>query len=249
VSLGSISVHFPRHGEAFADEGTGTLADQVLSSFTSTLGLQQPAAEDVDAYRSYLATVAPIAEVETRFLDVVEDLVDLTPHIAEDKVDEELDARPSSVQQDYADEAYSPGSQSDSDASTPASQLPASGDSLRNHLAAPSPRRPGLEAALPARSQVSHGSRSSLMQFIILCSISFLLPTVGFTIISDFLIRMALVTVTGCAATAIIMVRGMREKNSFHLYSANGLAIGVADVLTGFVVYGGIMAIVAAVIR
>jgi hypothetical protein len=59
----------------------------VLSSFAKTLHLPKPNAEDVETYRAFLATTAFIADEEARFLDIDEDLVDLTPassHVAED---------------------------------------------------------------------------------------------------------------------------------------------------------------------
>lgn len=49
----------------------------MLSSFAATRDLPAPSLADVNDYRSYLATHQPITEVETRFLDTVDDLVTL----------------------------------------------------------------------------------------------------------------------------------------------------------------------------
>lgn len=59
--------------------------DHVLSSFASTRDLPAPSLSDVDEYRSYLATHQPITEVETRFLDTVDDLVTLAASKDKDK--------------------------------------------------------------------------------------------------------------------------------------------------------------------
>lgn len=56
----------------------------MLSSFASTRDLPAPSLCDVDEYRTYLATHQPITEVETRFLDTVDDLVTLAA--SKDKV-------------------------------------------------------------------------------------------------------------------------------------------------------------------
>lgn len=49
----------------------------MLSTFAATRDLPEPSVSDVNEYRSYLATHQPITEVETRFLDTVDDLITL----------------------------------------------------------------------------------------------------------------------------------------------------------------------------
>ncbi|OLN90041.1 hypothetical protein CCHL11_07234 [Colletotrichum chlorophyti] len=51
--------------------------NHVLSSFKDTQNLPSPDPRDVDHYRDYLATHNPIADIEARFLDPVDDLVSL----------------------------------------------------------------------------------------------------------------------------------------------------------------------------
>ncbi|GKT63975.1 hypothetical protein ColTof3_11314 [Colletotrichum tofieldiae] len=51
--------------------------NHVLSSFKDTQHLPAPNPQDVDFYRAYLANHNPIAEIETRFLDPLDDLVSL----------------------------------------------------------------------------------------------------------------------------------------------------------------------------
>ncbi|KAL1849330.1 hypothetical protein VTK73DRAFT_9923 [Phialemonium thermophilum] len=53
--------------------------NHVLSSFKATQELPSPSLPEVNAYRAYLATHKPIAEIETRFLDPEEDLISLAP--------------------------------------------------------------------------------------------------------------------------------------------------------------------------
>ena len=50
-------------------------ADHVLSTFKDTQSLPSASLDDVETYRTYLATRNPIAEIETRFLDPADDLV------------------------------------------------------------------------------------------------------------------------------------------------------------------------------
>ncbi|KAF6808604.1 hypothetical protein CSOJ01_07459 [Colletotrichum sojae] len=52
-------------------------ADHVLASFKDTQHLPAPEQRDIDYYRAYLANHNPIVEIETRFLDPVDDLVSL----------------------------------------------------------------------------------------------------------------------------------------------------------------------------
>ncbi|KAI1103387.1 hypothetical protein F4804DRAFT_342543 [Jackrogersella minutella] len=49
--------------------------NRLLSSSRDTQGMPVPTLEDIHEYRNYLATHAPIAEVETRFLDATDDLI------------------------------------------------------------------------------------------------------------------------------------------------------------------------------
>ncbi|KAI1139412.1 hypothetical protein F5Y05DRAFT_412513 [Hypoxylon sp. FL0543] len=51
--------------------------NRLLSSCRETQGMPTPTMEDIQEYRSYLATHTPIAEVETRFLDAADDLISL----------------------------------------------------------------------------------------------------------------------------------------------------------------------------
>lgn len=55
--------------------------NHVLSSFNTTQSLPTPTLEDINQYRTYLATHNPIAELETRFLDAIDDLVCVTDNL------------------------------------------------------------------------------------------------------------------------------------------------------------------------
>lgn len=63
--------------------------DRLLSSCKDTLVMPPPTLEDIHEYRTYLATHAPIAEVETHFLDATDDLVCLFEEGQEEIIDEE----------------------------------------------------------------------------------------------------------------------------------------------------------------
>jgi hypothetical protein len=73
------------------------LLDQVLSSFTATLSLPTPITEEIEAYRTFLATEGLITDAESRFLDVWEDLVDLCPHAKPDDAERDADLDAESV--------------------------------------------------------------------------------------------------------------------------------------------------------
>ncbi|KAI1089242.1 hypothetical protein F5B19DRAFT_485340 [Rostrohypoxylon terebratum] len=49
--------------------------NRLLSSCRETQGMPVPSLEDIREYRNYLATHAPIAEIESRFLDISDDLI------------------------------------------------------------------------------------------------------------------------------------------------------------------------------
>ncbi|KAI5920106.1 hypothetical protein F4810DRAFT_703115 [Camillea tinctor] len=75
--------------------------NHVLSSFRKTQSLPTPTLAEIHEYRGYLATHAPIAEAETRFLDATDDLVcvgevdaDEETMAEEDKDNEEAMATP-----------------------------------------------------------------------------------------------------------------------------------------------------------
>ncbi|KAI0023319.1 hypothetical protein F4780DRAFT_776749 [Xylariomycetidae sp. FL0641] len=67
--------------------------NRVLAAFAKTQFLPPPALADVHEYRGYLATHAPIAEPETRFLDAADDLVCLAGG-GDDDADEDPLATP-----------------------------------------------------------------------------------------------------------------------------------------------------------
>ncbi|KAI1763222.1 hypothetical protein GGR53DRAFT_521103 [Hypoxylon sp. FL1150] len=63
--------------------------NRLLSSCKDTQIMPPPTLEDIHEYRAYLATQAPIAEVETHFLDAADDLVCLDDEVQEEIIDEE----------------------------------------------------------------------------------------------------------------------------------------------------------------
>ncbi|KAI0123530.1 hypothetical protein BJ170DRAFT_686799 [Xylariales sp. AK1849] len=65
--------------------------NRVLSSFKATASLPAPTLADVHEYRGYLVTHSPVADVETHFLDVTEDLVCLGTGLDHEDCDEDYD--------------------------------------------------------------------------------------------------------------------------------------------------------------
>jgi hypothetical protein len=70
---------YSKHPYKLASRAGIDKPDHALDSFTKTLNLPPASFGDIEDYRTYLATHNPIAEIETRFLDVAEDLVCLDP--------------------------------------------------------------------------------------------------------------------------------------------------------------------------
>ncbi|KAI2616753.1 hypothetical protein GGR54DRAFT_641345 [Hypoxylon sp. NC1633] len=64
--------------------------NRLLSSFRETQGLPVPTLEDIHEYRTYLANHAPIAEVETHFLDPTDDLISVVDEVQEEVVEEAI---------------------------------------------------------------------------------------------------------------------------------------------------------------
>ncbi|KAI1207922.1 uncharacterized protein F4807DRAFT_170533 [Annulohypoxylon truncatum] len=64
--------------------------NRLLSSCRETQGMPVPSLEDIHEYRSYLATHAPIAEIESRFLDISDDLICVSDEYQEVVEDEPI---------------------------------------------------------------------------------------------------------------------------------------------------------------
>lgn len=82
LKLGQYSESFPvqRLGVARQHEDTDHRStDHAMASFTATRDIPSPSSSDVNEYRRYLATHQPVTEIEARFLDSTDDLVNLAP--------------------------------------------------------------------------------------------------------------------------------------------------------------------------
>ncbi|TPX11576.1 uncharacterized protein E0L32_007787 [Thyridium curvatum] len=219
-------------------------ADHALSSFTETQKLPAPTFSDVETYRTYLATQQPIAEIETRFLEPVDDLVSLAPS-----------------------STYSPSTSSQSSASDYLNNL--SDDALT-----PMPRSGPFLPSLPPRSsrassmvsrsrpatalrerdemrQAGHIARSSsspveLPHLAISMAVAVLVPIMTFSVIPGFVGRMTVVLLVALGVfgaqmqAGTIPVEDNPAGNVSHKGSTNDLALAI-----GF--YGAVMAIMAAI--
>jgi len=193
-----------------------SLTDHVLTSFKETQGLSPPSLSDVSDYRSYLATHNPITEIETRFLDVVDDLVSM--------------ARPSSRdsdQTDYgSDGAPTPMPQHLGDSTGSVSTLPANPsesdkDSLLRKISNARPIAPVFEPT------VAHVALA--------VAVSFLLPILTFSVIPSFVGRMIVVFLVALGVLGPLM------------QSRERLGVDAQDGVVLASIYGGVMAVVAAI--
>jgi uncharacterized protein DUF6594 len=155
----------------------------VLTSFKETQALAPPSLSDVGDYRSYLATHNPIVEIETRFLDVVDDLVSM--------------ARPSSPdtdQTDFAsDGAPTPMPQYSNDPTSTLPTNPSDNDkaSLMTKISNAQPVTSVFEPTVP--------------HVALAVAVSFLLPILTFSVIPSFVGRMIVVLLVALGVLGPLM--------------------------------------------
>lgn len=215
----------------------------MLSSFQSTQGLPGPSAADIDSYRTYLATHAPIIEPETRFLDAASDLVCLD--VFEDDVEEEEEDDDDNEE----DEASRVTKKHDDHGKLTPVPLPSPPPSEHHrntpfpHDSAwqepPSPRAqsppsPSLNATEVAEDE----ARRAALTLGLAMAAALLLPTLLFTVIPGYWGRVMVALLVGLGAVAVLA----QDR-------ALGARLGPVDWCVGLGVHGLVMAAVAGIYR
>ncbi len=210
-------------------------SDHVLSSFTETQRLATPSLADIDTYRTYLATQQPITEIETRFLDGVEDLITLAPAAGG------RSPSPSDSAVEYLrsldDEAA---------ALTPipraatAPQFATSFGSAASSTASPrSSRPPTAQQQFPDEPAAPLVS-GELPHLAIATAVAVLVPILTFAVIPGFIGRMTVVLLVAMA------VFGTQVQAGTLALASDGLGKAASrDLLLCAAVYGGVMAVTA----
>ncbi|KAI1324484.1 hypothetical protein F5Y16DRAFT_411974 [Xylariaceae sp. FL0255] len=202
--------------------------NRVLASFRETHSFPVPVMADVHEYRGYLASYAPIAEIESRFLDSADDLVYVGA--SDDSGDEDM-------MTDDSDDLATP--------------MPRSNGQLFHSHLQPQPQRRG---SLLSQSDVSrrHDEKSEitikeqkqnpiLAQLSIAAAVAIILPIFTFMVIPGFIGRMTVAILVG-AGTVGALVQGK------VVVGSNIQAYGVQELCVCVGLYGGVMAVLAGMI-
>ena len=221
------------------------LADHVLSSFTSTRDLPSPALSEVHEYRTYLATHQPITEIETRFLDPVDDLVTLSNRSMSAASSSAPASEAGGMGRDYfqnlSDEALTPmpGRQQDSYLPSP---------TMSSSVISSSFSRPRTATTTQATSRDTtqelvkppHGP-SALLHLAVAMAVAVLVPILTFAVIPGFVGRMTVVLLVGLSLVGSLMQSGSLDLGADGSNSS-------LDILLCAGVYGGAMAVVASMV-
>ncbi|KAJ0163582.1 hypothetical protein CTA2_2754 [Colletotrichum tanaceti] len=191
--------------------------NQVLSSFKETQHLPAPDPRDVDVYRAYLANQNPIVDVETRFLDPLDDLVSL--------------ARPS------------PSSSNDSffsgdELKTPQQQQ----QQPQRRLRLPAMNLETGNRAERARRLLIAALTGFLPTLALAFAAAFLLPILAFAVIPGFVGRMAVVFLVAVGVAAGVVQAGL-----FSGGVNRPAKVAATEGLLASGVYVGVMAVVAGI--
>ncbi|OHF01996.1 hypothetical protein CORC01_02575 [Colletotrichum orchidophilum] len=188
--------------------------NHVLSSFKETQHLPNPAPQDVDFYRAYLANHNPIVEIETRFLDPIDDLVSL--------------ARPSSTFSSFSDHS----SFSSDDLRTP---------QPLNAKLPPLLNPESMDRAERIRHLLISSLTGYLPTLAIAFAAAFLLPILAFAVIPGFVGRMAVVLLVAVGVAAGVAQAGLFRNGADRPARvaategvlASGVYVGVMAVVAG----------------
>ena len=243
--------------------------NHALSSFREAQDLPPPDPADVEAYRTYLATDNPIAEIETLFLDPTDDLVSLARCERHRPRSGSSSSSGSSVSC-YGNRkgVYSPAGALSDEAPTPrqgslasflpkATRFPFAGAPGGTFLPTPSLSpvssvggcsRPATGAGAEEVRQVVEtqaGTMSRLQWGCLLSAVSVLLPVVLFRIVGGGIAaRLAIVLVLATAAGVLgrMLIAAGRPEKPGEL-----LRFGSKDALAYTGAYGAVVAVMAAV--
>ncbi|KAK5625259.1 hypothetical protein RRF57_000975 [Xylaria bambusicola] len=198
--------------------------NRVLSSFRETLSLVAPTPADVQEYRGFLGSYAPIVETETQFLDATDDLVWLG-YSDEDVATNEEDVVTPISRSDITDfptrRRISILSQSDS-------------SRRYDERRTPSPaHRVAVQGAAHEQNAVN---KQTLTHFSLALAAAITLPILTFLVIPGFIGRMTVVCLVGIGILgALVQGNVMKFRASQEIWISVGL-------------YGGVMAFLASMI-
>ncbi|KAI3325604.1 hypothetical protein HD806DRAFT_521136 [Xylariaceae sp. AK1471] len=187
--------------------------NRVLSSFRQIQSLSAPTLADVQLYRGYLTNYAPVAEIETQFLDAADDLV-CVDYSDEDMVTDEEDMATPLSRPDLAR----------FDSQRRASILSQSDIS----------RRQDERSIVPQDQDVT--DKPSLMHLSVAMAVAVVLPILTFLVIPGFIGRMTVVSLVGIGTLGALVqgkVIGVQATQEFCI--CVGLYGGVMAVLAGVV--------------
>ncbi|KAI2624485.1 hypothetical protein GGS21DRAFT_532512 [Xylaria nigripes] len=194
--------------------------NRLLSSFRETGSLSTPTMDDLQQYRGYLATHAPIVEAETEFLDATDDLICLGDN-DEDKTKEEENAATPTSRPDPTD----------SHSRRRASVISVSEISSRRQD----------EGSIVSQDQNDAGidsvsNRHSSIHLLVAAAVAIVLPILTFAVIPGFMGRMTVVCLVGMGITGTLVqgrMIGFRATQEFCV--SVGLYGGVMALLAGMV--------------
>ncbi|KAI2773213.1 hypothetical protein F4815DRAFT_415496 [Daldinia loculata] len=188
--------------------------NRILSSFKDTQGMPAPTMEDIHEYRSYLATHAPIAEVETRFLDPTDDLV-----------------CPSYEYQEVVDEDPIP-------TPIPHHDFPIGEHRSVSPIPSPiksRPTSPYRQEEIGTETVISMYEESPIVPLSIGITVSVILPILTFLIIPGYLGRLTVVFLVGLGILGALIQGGIVAVRTWELSICVGLYGAVMAVIAGIV--------------
>ncbi|KAI8627193.1 hypothetical protein F5Y19DRAFT_465968 [Xylariaceae sp. FL1651] len=192
--------------------------NRVLSSFRETQFLPTPTLADIHEYQGYLSTYAPIAEIETRFLDAVDDLVCIGDGDEGVEAEEEEMATPMPPS-GFTD--FQPQRR----VSIPVS-IRSQSDISRRHD----------ERSAVSQDQVVIKEKPSLIHISLAMAVAVILPILTFMVIPGFIGRMTVVSLVGAGTLGALVqgrVIGVQATQDFCV--CVGLYGGVMAILAGMV--------------
>ncbi|KAI0506512.1 hypothetical protein F5B22DRAFT_444862 [Xylaria bambusicola] len=197
--------------------------NRVLSSFRETLSLPAPTPADVLEYRGFLGSYAPIAEVETQFLNATDDLVWLGYSDEEVATNEE--------------DVVTPISRSDITDFHPRRRVSilSQSDSSRRYDEGRTPSPSHITVQGAAREQDA-ANKQTLMHLSLALAAAITLPILTFLVIPGFIGRMTVVCLVGIGILGALV-----QGNVMRLRASQEICISVG-------LYGGVMAFLAGMI-
>ncbi|KAI0379478.1 hypothetical protein F5Y04DRAFT_272012 [Hypomontagnella monticulosa] len=187
--------------------------NRILASFRETQRMPAPILDDVHEYRSYLSTQGPIAEVETRFLDAVDDLVCVSDEY-QDVVEEEAIATPMPMPHPEF-----------------AMPEPRAVSPIRSRPVSPyRQQETGTETVI----SVSY-EETPIIPLSVAVTVAVILPILTFLIIPGYLGRLTVVFLVGLSILGALIQGQIVAVRTWELLTVGGLYGAVMAVIAGIV--------------